>query len=73
MREGIWEFTAKTLDSLRSYNLDLIVLSKSVGVLGQTKEMAERRDAPGPFLQLYLDFARRRAGVPGGIVPDTRS
>jgi predicted amidohydrolase len=59
LRDGVFDSTAKSLDSLRGYGLDLIVLSESISCLGQTVEMAESVKKPGPFLQMYLDFARK--------------
>jgi predicted amidohydrolase len=59
VREGVHSSIAKSLDSLRGYGLDLIVLSEAISCLGQTVEMAESVKKPGPFLQLYLNFARK--------------
>ncbi len=59
LREGALESTAKTLDSLGGQGLDLIVLSESISAIGQTSANAENVKTPGPFLRLYMDFARR--------------
>ncbi|MBN1673123.1 MAG: carbon-nitrogen hydrolase family protein [Kiritimatiellae bacterium] len=51
--------TRETLDGLRGYGLDLIVLSEGVEAYGLTIETAEEVAKPGPFLSLYLEFAAR--------------
>jgi hypothetical protein len=59
LRDGVLGSTAKSLESLRGYGLGLVVLSEAIACMGQTVKTAETVKAPGPFLELYLDFARK--------------
>lgn len=60
--------TAQTLESLKGYGLDLVVLCEGVEAYGQTIAQAEEVGRPGPLLQLYSGFAReQRCHVAGSI------
>lgn len=56
-RRAVLGETSLVLQSLRGYGLDLVVTSEGVEAVGQTLETAERVDAPGPFLEMYMDWA----------------
>jgi len=61
--------TRATLDSLRGYGLDLVVLSEGVGAVGQTSATAESIDEPGPFLRLYREWAAaEKCHVAGSVL-----
>ena len=55
--EIVLKETADTLASLKGVGLDLVVFSEHVGAMGQRIEDAEEVDHPGPYLELYMDFA----------------
>ena len=56
-KEIVLRETAQALASLKGYGLDLVVLSEGIMARGQTNEDAEELDHPGPFLQVFMDFA----------------
>lgn len=49
--------TTENLDGLRGVGLDLVVLSEGIEAIGMKMEHAEEVDRPGPFLDLYMEFA----------------
>ena len=55
--ETVLNETRSTLESLKGYGLDLAVFCEGVEAYGCTPETAEEVDKPGPFLQLYGEFA----------------
>ncbi|MDP6777215.1 MAG: carbon-nitrogen hydrolase family protein, partial [Candidatus Latescibacteria bacterium] len=56
--EKVLRMTRSDLDSLKGYNLDLVLTCELVEAFGLTLETAETVDQPGPFLSAYQDFAR---------------
>lgn len=60
--------TANTLASLKGYGLDLVVLSEGIMAFGQTNEDAEELERPGPFLDVFMQFAAaERCHVAGSL------
>lgn len=58
IRRYVFEDTRRRLDTLKGSGLNLVVLSEAIESLGQCNDDAEEVARPGPFLQLYQDFAR---------------
>jgi hypothetical protein len=56
-QETVLQETANVLSELEGYGLDLVVFSEGVAATGQGIGDAEALDSPGPFLNLYMDFA----------------
>ena len=56
--EKVLRLTRNDLNSLKGYNLDLVLTCELVEGYGQTLETAETVEQPGPFLSMYRDFAR---------------
>jgi len=55
------EETRGLLDRLSGYGLDLVVTPECIEAIGQDIETAETVDTPGPYLETYIDFARRQS------------
>lgn len=49
--------TARKLDALKGTAVDLVVLSEGIEAVAQTMEQAESVENPGPWLELYRQFA----------------
>jgi len=66
--EIVLEETRAKLDSLKGYDLDLAVFCEGVEAYGLTPETAEEVGSPGPFLQMYSEFAAaEKCHVAGSI------
>ena len=55
--ETVLRDTTEKLNGLAGTGLDLVVLSEGVESLGQTPASAETTGEPGPYLNLYSEFA----------------
>jgi hypothetical protein len=67
-RDIVLRETARTLEGLKGYGLDLVVFCEGVEAFGQAVEQAEEVGTPGPFLQLYSGFARdQKCHVAGSV------
>lgn len=60
--------TTRVMETLRGFGLDLVVFGEGVEAHGMTVETAEELARPGPFLNLYRDFARREGCTVAGSV-----
>ena len=50
--------TRKRLAQIQDRDLDLVVTSEGIEWYGQYEQPGESLDRPGPYLQMYMDFAR---------------
>lgn len=60
--------TAEKLNSLKGRGLDLVVLSEGIESVGIAMADAEAIDQPGPYLELYANFARSEQCYVAGSV-----
>ncbi len=56
--EKVLRITQKDLNSLKGFNLDLVLTCELVEGYGLTNETAETVEQPGPFLSVYQEFAK---------------
>ena len=56
--EAMLQETIALLDACRGRGLDLLVTPEAVAGIGMNLSTAESVDAPGPYLNAYMDFAK---------------
>lgn len=67
-RRQVLEATSAAMDRLRGLGVELALFCEAVESMGQSVDEAEALARPGPFLNLYLEFARRERCVVAGSV-----